>query len=461
MKRTTSPDVLLRIDRRGPLLRAQLERELRAAIRTGRLRHGMPLPSSRALAADLGVSRGLVVEAYEQLLAEGYIVARRGSATTVAARRIAPERAAVSETKVARPRFDFRPGLPDPSHFPRRAWLASLRRVLTSAPNSAFGYPDFRGTATVRTSLAEYLNRARGTAADASRIVLSTGFTQGFRLVCQALRARGARAVAFEDPSQVEQRAAIKAAGMKPIPVPVDRAGLIVEGLEKSRADAVLVTPAHQYPTGAALSPERRAALLAWAARRSAFVVEDDYDAEYRYDREPVGALQGVAPERVVYVGSASKTLAPTLRLGWLVPPADLSPAIAQAKRLEDMGSPGLEQLAFADFIAGGELDRHLRRMRAHYRAKRDVLVAALAARLPHVQVSGIAAGLHLMLELPAGSDEQAIVAAAAEHSVGVFSASRYCAKAHLSPALILGYGAIAAESIPAAVERLAAAIRG
>jgi GntR family transcriptional regulator / MocR family aminotransferase len=460
MKRTTSPDLLLRIDRRGPPLRAQLERELRMAIRTGRVRHGMTLPSSRALAADLGVSRGLVVEAYEQLLAEGYIVARRGSATTVAARRMGPERVATPETKEARPRYDFRPGVPDPSHFPRRAWLASLRRVLVGAPDSAFGYPDARGTATVRTALAEYLNRARGTAADATGIVLCTGFTQGFRLVCQALRARGAKAVAFEDPSQVEQRAAIRAAGLKAIPIPVDRAGLVVQKLERTSAEAVLVTPAHQYPTGAALVPERRAALLAWAARRSAFVVEDDYDAEYRYDREPVGALQGLAPERVVYVGSASKTLAPTLRLGWLVPPNDLAPAIARAKRFEDMGSPGLEQLAFADFIAGGELDRHLRRMRAHYRAKRDSLVDALAARLPGVRVSGIAAGLHLMLELPDDCDEHAIAAAAAERSVGVFTASRYCAKARLPPALVLGYGAIGEAAIREGVERLAAVIR-
>ncbi len=460
MKRTTSPDLPLRIDRNGPPLRAQLERELRAAIRTGRLRHGMPLPSSRTLAADLGVSRGLVVEAYEQLLAEGYITARRGSATTVAARRMAPERAAAAEQKVARPRYDFRPGVPDPSQFPRRAWLASLRRVLTGAPSSAFGYPDPRGAATLRTALADYLNRARGTAAEPGRVVLCTGFTQGFRLVCQALRALGARAVGFEDPSQVEQRAAIKAAGMKAIPIPVDRAGLVVSTLAKSRADAVLVTPAHQYPTGAALSPERRAALVAWAARRSAFIVEDDYDAEYRYDREPVGALQGVAPERVIYIGSASKTLAPTLRLGWLVPPSDLASAIAQAKRLEDMGSPGLEQLAFADLIAGGELDRHLRRMRALYRARRDALVTALAARLPDIRVSGIAAGLHLMLELPPGSDEQLIVATAAEHSVGVFGAARYCAMAHLPPALVLGYGAIETEAIAPAVERLAAAIR-
>src|SRR5262245_45453223 len=325
MKRTSSaPDLLLHLERgNGAPLRIQLERELRDAIRSGRLRHGAQLPSSRALAADLGVSRGLVVEAYEQLLAEGYLLARLGSATTVA-RRQEGSRPAPPEPVAARFDYDFRAGLPDPALFPRRAWLASMRRVMASAPTSAFGYPNPRGSRTARTTLAEYLNRTRGTVADATRVVVSTGFTQAFWLLCHALREHGVKAVALEDPSRSEQRNAIKAAGLRVIPIPVDEAGLIVDRLEKTDAGAVLVTPAHQFPLGSVLAPERRSALLDWAQRRHTLVIEDDYDAEYRYDREPIGSLQGVAPEHVAYIGSASKILAPTLRLGWLLLPGHL-----------------------------------------------------------------------------------------------------------------------------------------
>lgn len=461
MKRTTSsPELLLRIERRaGVALRAQLEQELRGAIRAGRLRPGSELPSTRVLAADLGLSRGIVVEAYEQLLAEGYLTAHRGSATSVAARQPIAERAAPIEPIVAPPRYDFRPGMPDASMFPRRAWLSSLRQMLDNSPSTALGYPEARGAAPVRAALSAYLNRARGTVARADRMVMCTGFTQGFRLVCQVLATRGVRSIATEDPSHTEQRAAIQAAGLKPVPIAVDEHGLLVDRLAKTDAGAVLVTPAHQFPLGSVLAPERRAALVDWAIRQRAVVIEDDYDAEFRYDREPIGALQGMAPEHVVYIGSASKTLAPALRLGWLMLPADLAPEVARAKHREDMGSPTLEQLTFADFTHRGGLDRHLRRMRLHYRRRRDVLMAALRVHLPRLRVSGIAAGLHLILELAPGADEQAIVASAAERSVGVHDVGRYRARSKALPALLLGYGAIADSAIAEGIKRLAAAL--
>jgi GntR family transcriptional regulator/MocR family aminotransferase len=462
-----APELLVRLDRDSTVgLRAQLERELREAIRAGRLPAGAELPSTRALAADLALSRGIVVEAYEQLLAEGYLTARRGSATAVAPGRMAAEggtpRAAPRRAE-SKPvfRFDFRASVPDTSTFPRRAWHKSLRKVLAAATPAELDYPDPRGELALHEALAAYLNRVRGTSALAELMVTCNGFTQGFRLACAVLKQRGARAIATEDPSHEEQRAAIRAAGLKVVAVPVDEKGVLVQRLERSAASAILVTPAHQFPTGSVLAPERRAALLEWAARRQAFVIEDDYDAEYRYDREPVGALQGVAPERVIYLGSASKTLAPALRLGWLVAPAELLDDLARAKELEDRGSPSIEQLAFADFLDRGELDRHLRRMRLIYRRRRDLLTRALRTHLPKRRVFGIAAGLNLMLELPPGTDEQAVAEAAAKLSVRVEGVHRYSIRPRPAPALILGYGMLRDSAIAEGVKRLATVIEG
>ena len=462
MKRATArPELLLRLSgRRGVSRRRELERELRALIQTGGLRAGDRLPSTRNLAGDLGVSRGLVVEAYDQLLAEGYVTARRGSATRVAGRRPAAPVSRVVEPRATSLRYDFRPGVPDASMFPRRAWLASLRRTLAMAPDAALGYPAPRGAEAVHAALAAYLNRARGAVASAECVVMCAGFTQGLRLVCHVLRERGVTRMAIEDPSHAEQRSLISVAGLRPVPVAVDADGLEVDRLARADVGAVLITPAHQFPTGAVLAPSRRAALLDWALRRGAFIVEDDYDAEYRYDREPVAAVQGLAPDRVIYAGSASKTLAPALRLGWLVLPPELVADVAAAKRRDDLGSPTLAQLAYADFVERGELDRHLRRMRLFYRRRRDALVAALDFRLPALRIHGVAAGLHLMVELDEDADERAVIAAAAGRSVGVYGVAIHRARpAGHPPALVLGYAAMPETAIAEGIDRLAKAI--
>jgi GntR family transcriptional regulator / MocR family aminotransferase len=463
----SAPELLIRIDREASEpLRAQLEGELRAAIRAGRLKGGAPLPSTRALAADLGLSRGIVVDAYEQLLAEGYLIARQGSATTVAEGRIAAQRVSVPRVpKAATPpaavsvRYDFRPAVPDTTTFPRRSWHRSLRKVLAGSASVSMGYPDPRGTNAARAALSAYINRSRGTAAHPDRMVICNGFTQGFRLTCTVLRCLGIEAIATEDPSHEEQREAVRDAGLKCITIAVDEQGIIVERLEKTEARAVLVTPAHQYPTGAVLAPQRRTALLDWAVRKQAYIIEDDYDAEFRYDREPIGALHGVAPDRVIYIGSASKTLAPALRLGWLVAPTNLIDEFAKAKKREDRGSASLEQLAFADFIERGELDRHLRRMRRLYRRRRESLLKALRNHMPERRVFGIAAGLHLMLELPADADEDDIVARARDLSVNVTGTKEYRARAKLPPSLILGYGFLRDSAVAEGVKRLAAVV--
>jgi GntR family transcriptional regulator / MocR family aminotransferase len=462
MKRTTSAaELLVRLERRrGMPLRVQLERELRSAIQCGRLPPGSLLPSSRALAADLGLSRGVVVEAYEQLFAEGYLSARHGSSTRVATRRRQASLLPAPSPQPASPRFDFRPGLPDFSLFPRRRWMMSMRRALAAVPDLAFDYPDPRGIESARVALATYLNRARGTAVHSNNVLFCSGSAQGIGLICRVLKKRRVRALAVEDPGHADQCTDIQSAGLETPRIPVDAEGIKVERLARSGAGAVLVTPAHQYPAGVVLAPKRRAELLDWAERTRSLVIEDDYDAEYRYDREPIGALQGLAPERVIYVGSASKVLSPALRLGWLAAPSDLATDIAQAKLQADRGSSVFEQLALADFLDHGELDRHLRRTRPVYRQRRDTLVRALKVHLPDTVVHGVAAGLHLLIELDAAVDEESVVASAARRSVRVYGARPYRAHARVGPpALIVGYGGISSALIDEGVRELARVI--
>src|SRR5918999_4196959 len=450
-------ELLVTVDRNGAApLHVQIEQGLRDAICAGRLPSGTTLPSSRALAHDLGISRGVVVEAYDQLIAEGYLVGRRGSATRVARTGTQVRRELRSEPSTSPPRYDFRLGVPNLASFPRGEWLASICRVLKDIPDNTFRYGDPQGTAELRSALATYLGRVHGVVTDPDRVVVCSGFSQGLNLVCQSLKLRGARHVVMEDPSQEHQRDIVKRAGLEPIGVPVDDAGLRTDLLDGVTADAVLVTPAHQYPTGAVLAPERRLELCSWAEHQDAVVIEDDYDAEYRYDRDPIGAVQGLSPQRVIYAGSASKTLAPCFRLGWLALPSWLTESVSQAKAGHDLGSPAIEQLALADFISTGRFDRHLRRNRATYRRRRDVLVAALAEYIPEVEVQGVAAGLHLVAKLPKEIDEELLVQAAAERSVGTYPIGRYRFPGGSGdPAILLGYGTISESAIEPGISRL------
>lgn len=453
----------LRRDGGGPL-RRRLEREIRESVQAGRLLPGTALPSTRALSAQLGVSRGMVVEAYAQLAAEGYLSARQGAATVVAARagtglqQHAPRHVPPASRT---PRYDFRFGVPDLSAFPRAAWLAAAARSLRALPDARLGYGDARGAIELREALAGYLGRARGVVADPDGLLVSGGTRQALGLVWSVLVDAGAQRVAIEDPGWAAQHETALDAGLEPVPVPVDARGLRVEELATLDVDAVALTPAHQFPTGAVLAPERRAAVLEWARRRDAVVVEDDYDAEYRYDRDPVGALQGMARDRVVYAGSVSKTLAPALRLGWLLLPERLAEAAVRRRTRADRGEPLLPQLALADLIARGELDRHLRRTRRRYRTRRDALVAAVAAELPGASVEGIAAGLHAVVRLPAGADEVATVRAAGERGIaleGLAGFRRAGPPTH--PALVVGYANLPEQTIARGIAELAKAVR-
>ncbi|MDG4820694.1 PLP-dependent aminotransferase family protein [Asanoa sp. WMMD1127] len=456
---STAADLLVAVDRTAAVaLHRQIESAIRDGIRTGRLPLGASLPPTRTLATDLGVSRGIVVEAYQQLVAEGYLSSRPGGYTRVAAGPAAPRSAPPVESSPP-VRIDFGYGRADVAHFPRAAWLRSLRRVLTVAPNDRFGYSSGRGVPELLLALPDYLNRVRGAAATPATTVVTNGFAQGIALVIQVLAARGARRIAVEDPSPDDDaRAHAHAAGLEVVGVPVGADGVDVTALAAASADALVVTPSHQWPTGGVLPAAARAAVLGWAHANDAVVVEDDYDAEYRYDRAPVGALQGLGPERVIYAGTTSKTLAPGLRLGWLVAPPALVDDLAAAKQAADRGSSALDQLAFADFLAHGEFDRHLRRMRPVYRRRRDALLAALAAHLPEFRPAGVAAGLHLVAWLPPGLDEDTVVAAGLRSGVGVHGVGPY-RLAPGPPGLIFGYATLDPPAIDEGLGLLAAAL--
>jgi GntR family transcriptional regulator / MocR family aminotransferase len=451
-------DLLVSLERDGERpLYEQLERLLRDAVRDGRLEPGVRLPSSRALAVELGVSRGVVTSAYDQLVAEGYLETRQGAPVRVASGvRAQPPRPA-APSLVDHFAYDFSPGLPDLAGFPRDRWLRALRRAWRESALDAVGYGDPRGVPELRQALADYLRRVRGAAPDPEHMLICTGFRQGLSLTCRWLRANGVEVVALEDPGWHAGRLIVEEAGLSVAAVAVDEEGIDVAELSASGADAVVVTPTHQFPTGVVLSPRRRAALMAWAEQGDRLIIEDDYDAEL--GRERVGTLQGLAPDRVLHIGSASKRLAPGMRLGWMLTPSWLSWALISAKAIEDAGSEIAGQLALADFIATGELERHLRRMRLRYAGRRSALLAALDRALPGWRPAPASGGLHQVVRLPEAVDEPSLLAAAARHGVGLEGLSLHSYTGDCPPGLVLGHAGMAEPGIERGVQLLAAAL--
>lgn len=450
-------DLHLTLDRGAPL-RPQLERELRDAIRSGRLRATSKLPPSRVLARELEVSRGVVVEAYAQLVAEGYLVARPGDGTRIADG-VAQQPPAAPAPMAAPPRirYDLRSGVPDLSFFPRHEWHAATSAVLRELPDIALTYGSRHGRRELREALSDYLGRVRAVVADPARMFVCSGSAHAQSVLWHALRERGARRVAVEDPAWPRIPQAVTQAGLQTVPVRVDADGLILEELEKADADAVVVSPAHQYPTGVVMSARRRSGLITWARRRGALIVEDDYDAEYRYGREPVASLQGMAPDCVAYAGTTSKTLAPGLRLAWILVPSHLVAEMAVQHGVTYAVPNVIVQATYARLLRSGAIDRHLRRTRRRYRARRDCVASALGRLLPEIEIGGASAGLHLVAWLPDGADETAIAERAAARGVAIHTLHRDCAvTAPAPPGLLLGYGSIAEPAIPRAVAELA-----
>lgn len=457
---SAGPDLLVMLDRGSPAtLHEQLELGLRESVRSGRLAPGSRLPSSRALAAELGVSRGVVLEAYAQLTAEGYLTSSQGAPTRVA-----------STTSIERPpvpagslsesfELAFAPAVPDLAAFPRDDWMRSYRAAVRAASFRSLGAGDPRGVPELRNELMDYLGRVRGAAPEPEHTVVCAGFTQGFAVLCRSLRDRGVERIALEDPGWPQHRLIAERAGLEPVAVAVDGLGIDVAALTATGCEVAVVTPAHQFPTGAVLASERRGELLEWAEEIDGLIVEDDYDSELRYDRGAVGALQGLAPERVCHIGSASKRLAPGVGIGWMLSPSWLTGALTLEKGLADGGSPALDQLALADFIARGELERHLRRVRLRYRERRDALVAALSRSLPSAQVHGVPAGLFVLALLPDAVDEEALVSAAAARGVGVEGLAWHRLRAGGPPGLVLGFANLTLPAIERGVAELRRAL--
>ncbi|MEV4544626.1 PLP-dependent aminotransferase family protein [Micromonospora echinaurantiaca] len=455
-----------------------LATRLRQAIADGRLPVGGRLPATRVLAADLGVSRGVVTEAYQRLVEDGQ-VAGRGRAGTVV---VAAPAAAPAPPPAAAPapvtlfprapgahvfdavravpaRVDLTPGVPDLAAFPRAAWLRAERTVLRQLAASDFGYGDPRGAPALRAAVAAWLARSRGVAVDPAEVIVTTGVSQALGVLAQALRPYGITRIAVEDPGSLGVRQHLNNWQVDTPPVAVDDAGLRVDELAASGVAAVMLTPAHQFPTGVVLDGERRRQLVAWA-RAGGLVVEDDYDAEHRYDRPPVPALRALLPDQVCYAASVSKLLAPALRVGWLLVPPRYREAVVEARRNADLGNAVLPQLVLAELMTSGALERQLRMLRRRHVRRRDAMISALARHLPGATVHGAAAGLHLMVTLPGDVPDTEVAAGALERGVKVQPLSWHCQREH-RPGLVLGYAANPPSTIEEGIATVAAVLRG
>jgi GntR family transcriptional regulator / MocR family aminotransferase len=462
-------DLQLTVDRRlASPLHEQVRTQIVRMIKTGMLGPGVRLPSSRRLADDLNVARSVVVEAYQQLVAEGYLTSTSRSGTSVS-------KLARSSTGTATPGayksrndrtvpvlWDLRIGLADVSGFPRSAWLACLQQVLQTATAAHLSYPPLTGTPQLREELAAYLGRVRAVRTVPEHLMITASFAQGLSLLCSMLHSIGHKTIGVEDPGDPDQRRFIEGVGLRTIPVPVDNEGADVHALAASGTRAALLTPARQFPTGVVLSAARREALVRWAERVNAVVIEDDHDGELWFDttmRPP--SVQGLAPERVVYGSSTSRTLAPGLRLGWLAMPPALIPALLKVRERQDLGESTIDQLAYAEFILTGRLDRHLRQTRKRYRERFDTLVRTLQTCLPEATVSGSAAGLHSFVKLPPTTDEQAVVHAASQRGIQVYGASHFAFdRPAPKPGLVIGYATHSCGALARAVTVLAETIR-
>ena len=425
------------------------------------------LPPTRMLAAELNVSRGVVVDAYRRLLDEGLVSARTGMGTVVTGSRqprpTTDRRRATDHLRLPLPSpegidIDLSPGVPDLSAFPRAAWLRAERAVLSQVTGGDLGYGDPGGTPALRRELIGWLARTRGIHAEADDVIVVGGVAQGLALLAQVLRAAGTTAAAVEDPGSRGARDQMGHWGLRAVGVPVDQEGVRVTDLTASQTRAVVLTPAHQFPTGVVLSPARRLALLDWASTVDGLIIEDDYDAEHRYDRAPVAALQASAPQRVAYTGSTSKSLAPGMRLGWLIAPHHRQADLLAAKHASDLGNPALPQLVLAHLLANGDYERHLRNVRTRQRRRRDALLAGLREHLPQARVEGIAAGLHLLITLDSTVDDTVLAERIAQAGVLVQPLSWHRQKPG-RPGLVLGYAAHTPDRLAEAARRLARAI--
>jgi GntR family transcriptional regulator / MocR family aminotransferase len=489
MKRLSAsflPPIALDADKEIPMYR-QLSEWFRHAILAGQLRAGQRVPSSRHLAMDLKISRISVSSAYEQLRAEGYLETFVGAGTCVARSipvdalkpafekiRIAPSQ--VSRNKAARmisrrvelmrvpaetwlkKLVAFRVSLPALEHFPTEVWAQLLSRHARRPTRQSLAYGEAMGYMPLREAIAEYLGAVRAVRCKPSQVLITTGSQQGLQLSAQVLLDPNER-VWIEEPGYPGARQALIMAGAQLVPVPVDQVGLnVTEGMRRAaRARAVFITPSHQYPLGVTMSATRRMELLNWAAQSGAWIIEDDYDSEYRLGGRPIPSLQGLdTTARVIYVGTFSKVMYPAMRLGYLVVPEDLVDAFSTARDATDQFSSTLYQAAMTDFIRGGHFARHIRRMRTLYLDRRTALVEAIQNQLKdRLEVIGAEAGMHLVALLPPGVSDVAISKNAAEMGVSAMPLSSCYLKPPIRGGLILGYGGTDAQQIQDGMRKL------
>jgi GntR family transcriptional regulator/MocR family aminotransferase len=463
------PDLLVVLDRAAGPLGAQIQDQLRVAIRDRRLGAGERLPSTRRLAELLGVSRGTVVDVYEQLLAEGYVESGIGSGTRVAAIPRSTRQAPCTAPATPGPRaveIDFEYGIPDLRTVPLADWSWAVSEATRTLTTAELGDEELAGSRHLREVVTAYHRRVRAGCAVAEDAVVVSGFRQGLAFALATLSRLGIGSIGLEDPGPRDHDLIARRAGLEAVPVGVDDLGLDVARLRETGARAVLLTPAHQCPTGVALAPTRRRELIAWAEEVDGMILEDDYDAEFRYDRQPLGSLQGLAPDRVIALGSVSKTLAPAMRLGWVLAPPRMAAGIIHEKRLSSRGAPALDQEALALLLETGRFDRHLRRVREIYRLRRDVLAAEVDLAFGPGRLEGLEAGCHAVLRLPDGCSEASVAASAAAMGVGVrplgdyrFGAQRAAGDPR-PPALVLGFGNVGDEEIRRGIRTLARAVQ-
>ncbi|AGB26329.1 transcriptional regulator with HTH domain and aminotransferase domain [Mycobacterium sp. JS623] len=428
---------------------------LRDAVRSGRLAPGTMLPPSRSLATDLGLARNTVADAYSELVAEGWLASRQGAGTWVLNVSGTGMPATPRGVRVV-PTHNLMPGSPDVSEFPRTEWVAATRRALTNAPTNALRMGDPRGRPELRDALAEYLARARGVRTSPESIVICAGVRHAVELLTRAVGSP----IAVEAYGLHIFRDAIAALGVPTVPIGLDEKGAVVSDLDDADAPAVLLTPAHHNPQGMPLHPSRRIAVIEWAQRTDGYILDDDYDGEFRYDRQPVGALQGLCPHRVAYMGSTSKSMAQTLRLGWMALPDELVDPVIEAAGGAQFYVDAINQLTMADFITSGQYDRHIRRMRVRYRRRRDILVDALTGF--DVGISGLAAGVNVLLTLPDGSEHE-VLRRAGEAGIALQGLSRMrhpLATLPTRDGIIVGFAAPAEHAFAAAVEALCGVLR-
>jgi GntR family transcriptional regulator/MocR family aminotransferase len=459
-RRTRAPGLDLHLDRVGRNVRASLMDAFREAIRSGRLAPGTRLPSTRVLASDLGLGRNTVVRVYTELISEGWLTGHHGSGTEGSQRsvEIAAERARPRlQDERPRPLYDLRPGLPDLSSFPRDEWIRAVKRTVGGAPFSAFGHTDPQGSSELRDALARYLARARGLHAHADNVIVSGGAAEGLRLAAAALAEAGVTKVAVEELGLRSQRETLLRAGIEVIPIPVDAGGMDLSALDHAASPgAVLLTPSHQFPLGVALHSDRRAAVVNWARRRGTLIIEDDYDGEFRYDRSPVGALQGLDHDHVIYLGTASKSLAPGLRLGWLVVPDYWVSAIAGQKGETEETVGFVNQLAMTEFIESGAYDRHIRAMRSLYQRRLRQLIEMIGRHAPTARITGMSAGLHVLLEQPGRTGAELVRRAELEQlAIQSLDLFRHPRSTSDRDGVVIGFGAPSASAWPGTLAAL------